>query len=367
MDLTRRELLRSLGMLVAGGGLADRLSASGTCGKDTRGTRKIPLIHTTDLYHPPQDPDDQIDLATVFALDEYDVKAVILDVTERFLRAAPDGYDIARDPGYAPVAQMARITGRPVPAAHGSVRPLRHPADTCEDAHPEEQAGIRMILEILAGSPEPVTISVTGSPRTLTAAYNREPTLVTGKTHVVLLNAGSTGGEKTEWNVQLDPQAYIGLWQSELPIDWFPPGTESGAFDPAHERGTYWRAEHAALFRDVPQMLRGYFATALGADLQGGERNLWSTASLVMGAHRVLARTDEGWRFLPQSQSERVEFWPWRLDPIQAVVDETGSVGWEVVDRPSNRRIFGRRPGTEFGAAMSEALNALLRGISVAE
>lgn len=367
MDLTRRELLRSLGLLVASGGLADRVSASGTCEMDTRGIQRIPLIHTTDLYHPPQDPDDQIDLATVFALYEYDVKAVILDVTEKFLREAPDGYDIARDPGYVAVAQMAHIVGRTAPVAQGPVHPLRHPEDTCEDTPPEEQAGIRMILDILAESPEPVTISVTGSPRTVTAAYHREPTLVTDKTLAVLLNAGSTGGEKTEWNVQLDPQAYVGLWQSDLPIDWFPPGTESGAFDPAHERGTYWRAEHAALFRDVPQMVRRYFAYALGADLQGGERNLWSTASLVMGARRVLARTDEGWRFLPNAQSEGVELWPWRLDPIQAAVDETGSVGWEVVDRPSNRRIFGRRAGAEFGAAMSEALNALFKGISVTE
>jgi pyrimidine-specific ribonucleoside hydrolase len=384
MDLTRRELLRALGLLVAGGGLACGESPRRSSGADAEDTRRIPLIHTTDLYHPPQDPDDQIDLATVFALREYDLKAVILDTTEKFLRATPAGFDIDREPGYVPVAQMAHITGRPVPAAQGPVRPLRYPSDTCEDASAEEQAGIQMILDILAASSEPVTISVTGSTRVLTAAYYRAPALLSEKTHTVLLNAGSTGGSKTEWNVQLDPLAYVGLWQSDLPIDWFPPATVSGAFDPAHERGTYWKVEHADLFRDMPQPLRGYFAYALTGDpredvigalterrdetewrtILSGERNLWSTASLVMGAGRVLAGTDEGWRFRAESESGGVEIWPWRLDPIRAEVDETATVTWEVVNTGSNRRIFGRRPGGEFAAAMTEALNALLRGVA---
>lgn len=383
VDLTRRELLRALGLLIAGSGLACVDSSRRSSGADRKGRAKIPLIHTTDLYHPPQDPDDQIDLATVFALEEYDLKAVILDTTEKFLRAAPAGFDIARDPGYVPVAQMAHITGRPVPAAQGPVRPLRYPDDTCEDSSPEEQAGIRMILDILVASSEPVTISVTGSPRVVTAAYYREPALLSDKTHAVLLNAGSTGGSKTEWNEQLDPHAYVGLWESDLPICWFPPSTESGAFDTVHERGTYWKAEQADLFHGVPQMLRGYFAHALTGDLRGdiiralseqraeadwrtilsGDRNLWSTASLVMGANRVLATTDEGWRFLPESESEGVEIWPWRLDPIRAEVDEAARVSWELVNTSSNRRIFGRRPGREFGAAMTEALNTLLREV----
>ena len=387
MNLTRRELLKSLGFLVAGSRLPDGLYAGGCSAQEMQLPGRIPLLHTTDLYHPPQDPDDQIDLATVLALEEYDVRGVILDVTERFLHEAPEGYDVARDPGYVPVAQMAHAARRPLPAAPGPVRPLKHPRDTCQDAPPEEQAGIRMILRILEESTEAVTISVTGSPRALTAAYNRNPALVTERTHAVLLNAGSTGGEKTEWNVQLDPQAYIGLWESDLPIHWYPPGTESGAFDAAHERGSYWRAEHAALFRDPPQMLQRYFAYALTGEIRGdpiraltepgdeedrrailsGERNLWSTASLVMGAGRVLARSGAGWRFLPESESVGAEVWPWRLDPIRAGVDEEGRVDWRAVEARSDRHLFGRRPGREFGAAMTEALNALLRGIPVTD
>ncbi len=384
MELSRRDLLRSLGILLAGTGLsAGRCARWSLSGAPAR-TRSIPLIHTTDLYHPPQDPDDHVDLATVFALEEYDLKGVVLDVTERFLREAPIGHDIARDPGFVPVAQMAHITGRAVRCAQGPAHALTHPGDTCDRASLEEQAGIRLILDILEESPGPVTVSVTGSPRALTAAYNRDPALLQEKIRSVLLVAGSTGGPRPEWNVQLDPNAYAGLWRSELPIDWYPPGTESGAFDPEHERSSYWKARHADLFRNLPDELRGYFAYALSANpggdiirvltshgerdgrqmLLSGERNLWSTAALVMGAGRVLVNAEAGWRFLPESAPEAGETWPWRLDPVRSEVNEAAQVTWEVVDQETSRRIFGRRPGAAFGAAMTQALNALFRDMS---
>ncbi len=41
--------------------------------------RKVPFIYCSDLFHPAMDPDDHFDLAAVFRLKEFDVKAVILD------------------------------------------------------------------------------------------------------------------------------------------------------------------------------------------------------------------------------------------------------------------------------------------------
>ena len=41
----------------------------------------VPVIYSTDLYHPHDDPDDHYDLATVFALPELDVKGVIIDMS----------------------------------------------------------------------------------------------------------------------------------------------------------------------------------------------------------------------------------------------------------------------------------------------
>jgi len=34
---------------------------------------KIPIIYSTDLYQPHEDPDDHVDLATLFALDEFEI------------------------------------------------------------------------------------------------------------------------------------------------------------------------------------------------------------------------------------------------------------------------------------------------------
>ncbi len=130
---------------------------------------RIPLLHITDLYHPPQDPDDQLDLATVVALPEFDLKGVVLDVSQRFLDGAPAGFDIPRDPGFIPVMQLGYLTGRSFPVAVGPAQPLTHPSDDARDRPRQEQAGIDLILEVLHTSTQPVVISVVGSTRALTA------------------------------------------------------------------------------------------------------------------------------------------------------------------------------------------------------
>jgi pyrimidine-specific ribonucleoside hydrolase len=344
---------------------------------------RIPLVHVTDLYHPPQDPDDHIDLATILGLEEYDLRGVVLDVTQKFLVAAPDGWDIPRDPGYVPVLQLAHLTGRAIPVAVGPTVPLAHPGDTAEDRPRSEQAGIALLLDVMEKSTEPVVISIVGSCRVLAAAFNRQPGLVRSRTRAVLLNAGSTGGAKPEWNVALDPHAYVALWRSGLPVHWYPCATTRGAFDPAHERGTHWKAKHAALFRGLPPALQAWFCHGFTGNTRGdviralteagrgavwenvlaGERNLWSTASLAMGAGRVMARTTEGWRFVPAEAADGLERWPLRLDPIRATVDDDGWVRWRKATGPARVWLFGRQSGTEYGQAMTGALNALLCAI----
>ena len=41
-------------------------------------TEKIPLIYCSDLYHPHVDPDDHFDIAAIYAIPEFDIKAIIL-------------------------------------------------------------------------------------------------------------------------------------------------------------------------------------------------------------------------------------------------------------------------------------------------
>jgi hypothetical protein len=335
----------------------------------------------TDLYHSPQDPDDQLDLATIAALEEVDLRAVVLDITERFLVPAPEGFDIARDPGFVPVAQLGYLLGRAIPTAMGPTTPLRTPDDDARDRPKREQAGIDLLLETLRTSAEPVVISVVGSARVVAAAFNRAPSLMREKTRYVLLNAGSTSPARREWNVDLDPAAYVGLWRSGLPIHWYPCATERGAFNAKHERGTYWKAAHHDLFEGIPDALRGWFAYGFGGSARGdiigalrdlgagavwehvlaGSRNVWATASLVMAAGRVLARTPDGWRFVPAAAAAGLDRWPWRLDPITAEADAGAEVRWQLADAGSGAYLFGRREGAAYGTAMTEALNALLR------
>ncbi len=379
-SISRRSALKVGGAALLGGFLSGPGVASNHLPMKSK---CIPVVHTTDLYQPPQDPDDQVDLATVLGLEELDVRGVILDCTDRFLVAKPTGWDIDRNPGHVLVEQIAHLCGRSLPVARGPVSPLNHPRDTALDRPVADQAGIELLLELLKTSEDPVLITVTGSARVVTAAFNREPELMRAKTRAVVLNAGSTGGSKREWNVGLDLNAFIGLWQSDLPIHWYPCGTEKSAFVRQHERGTYWKVKHDVLFHELAPSLRSWFAYGFSGssredsiraldDMSGGpewqevlqgERNLWSTASLVMAAGRVLARTAEGWRFISKGESRPLETWPWRIDPIEAEVDPEGRVSWKLADRETGRYLFGRKPDLAYGEAMAEALNALLRAL----
>jgi len=340
--------------------------------------RPIPFIHTTDLYNPPQDPDDHVDLATVYALEELDLRAVILDPSRRFVGQL--------DPGFVPVAQMNYLTGRGVPVAAGPIDPLRSPSDTAKDRPRREQAGIDLLIDALRRCEVPAIVSVVGSARVVAAAWNREPELLRQKVRGVLVNAGATTGKPmSEWNVELDVHAWIALMRSRLPVLWYPCTGEHGptGFD-AHN--TYWTASHRELFAGLPQPLRAYFDYAFQHHARGDiiralselgsgrswenvladRRNMWSTASLIMAAGRVLARTTGGWRFVPQGQSRGLKVQPLQMVPISCDVDDAGVMRWSPTREPSNVSIFQRKPDEEHVRAMGEAANALLRQMPLA-
>jgi pyrimidine-specific ribonucleoside hydrolase len=344
----------------------------------------IPLIHITDLYHPPQDPDDHFDLATVYALPEFDLKGVVLDATRKFLDPAPTGYDIARDPGFIPVMQLNYLTGRSVPVACGPLDPLVDEYDAITDRPRREQAGVEMLLDILASSGEKITITVVGSLRVVAAAFNRAPDLVMNRTNAVVLNAGSVSDHK-EWNVKLDPEAYKRIWRSGLPIHWYPCASDTGGFDLIHPHATYWYAFHDELLPALPTALQAWFAHGFTGDTRGdilhilteqsrgalwelvlsAKRNLWSTASLIMTAGRCLAETNAGWRFLPRTESENCRTLDLRLVPIAADVNDDTRVVWEETDRSDLQSIFRREGGDPYRDAMAEALRSLLSSFSI--
>lgn len=342
----------------------------------------VPLVHITDLYHPPQDPDDHVDLATVFGLPELDLRAIILDQTRRALRGELNEEGHTLDPGFVPVEQLNHLAGRKVPVAAGPMDALGNPRDTAEDRPLSEQRGIELLLHTLRESKERVCISVVSSLRILAAAFNRDPELLHRKVDRVLLNAGSSGNY-LEWNVELDPAAYACVLRSGLPIDWYPCANGTGPFE-TNEHNTYWKAPQVTLFRDLQPPLRAWFYYAFShgrcADvirvlqeevdepawqyILSQTRNLWSTASLVIAAGRSLVNTSHGWRFVPAGGSHTpVSSGPWSFEEVAVTVDDHGITRWKKSTVPTGIRLFRRETGPSHDAAMLEALNALLRDI----
>ena len=256
-------------------------------GADSRSAKPpLPLIHCTDLFHPHGDPDDHFDLATLYGMPGLDLKAVILD----------QGRLQVKQPGTIPVSQLNRITGRKVPAANGLADKLRSPTDTGLDQPAEFQGGVALILSTLRQSPAPVAITAVGSMRDVTAAFNREPDLFRRKVDKLVVFIGEASEPKfTEHNVSLDPQAYVGLMRSGLPLYWVP--CFDGGLWQNRGHASFWQAKHADLLRNAQPALLQYFIYALEKetadpiaflsapiDLQrkerllAGTRNLWCAA-----------------------------------------------------------------------------------------
>lgn len=262
--------------------------------------QRVPLVYGTDLFHPHDDPDDHFDLATVFALGEFDVKAILLDLGARQ----------KRKPGRIPVEQMLRLTGREVPYAIGLSEKLRSPDDKGLNQPKEYQGAIDLLLNTLRGSREPLVMMFTGSVRDACAAFNREPQLLQEKTTRLYINIGNLQENRGEWNESLDPQAYLGLMRSGLPIYWCP------CLPTNVNRSTHWKFKHGEVLEGVPPALLNWFIyamqrsrpdeldplEALTMDLRpwrhlvmGMDRNMWCTGPLIHAAGRNVYKVGDRW------------------------------------------------------------------------
>lgn len=255
------------------------------------GAEPVPIIYTTDLYHPHDDPDDHFDLATLFAIPEFDIRAIVID-------AGPRGKD---RPGLVVVEQLMHLTGRQAPVAVGLFENLASPSDDCATQPGATQAGINLILDVLEGSAEPVTVFTTGSLRDVAAAYNRRPKLFEEKVSRLYINVGhSAGGE--EHNVKLDRHSYIRVLRSGLPVYWTPCFGEEGYL-------SYWKFTQKDVLADAPRPVQNFIVYALTkADsktvdpveflssepdamvvesLWAKQRNMWCTGAFLDAAGRA--------------------------------------------------------------------------------
>jgi len=247
---------------------------------------RIPILHSTDLFHPHEDPDDHYDLACLFSFPEFDVRGVILDL----------GATQSERTGAPAVEQMMHVAGRRVPYAAGLSRPLRSPGDPALDEPAKYQGAVELILRTLRESPEKVVLFTTGSCRDVAAAYNREPELLRAKVRGVYFNIGRGPNEpQEECNVGYDPQAYMRMFQTGLPLYWCPCFGRDG-----YE--TYYTADQAAVVGACVPAVRNYFVYCLSESkedpiaflasgphpLPAGPRNMWCTAPMFHAAGRKI-------------------------------------------------------------------------------
>ncbi len=346
---------------------------------------KKAMIYCSDLFQPPDDPDDHFDWAIVSALGDLDVRAFVFDMASPARKPA--------DAGITALLQASRISGVAVPPyASGLKETMKSVTDDCLWQSSEHQGGVELILETLRRSKKPVTMFLVGSCRDFAAAFNRDPELMRRKVEAVYVNAGNgLSGEQWEWNVRMEPVAYKALMSSGLPIYWCPCVT--GAFaPPSAEEISEGRAFCTFYFADNQRELlsgcrkeaRNYFAYALDrstadpiAFLEGPEqelptdgRNMWCTAPLLHASGREIYRTQDGeYLACTPAEARRKGIGQNRVDvfgfePVRLEFEDDSPRGLPVArlgfgEEAPNMKIF-RYTNPEFNEIMTEVLKQLL-------
>jgi len=263
---------------------------------------KVPILYSTDLYHPHGDPDDHYDLATLFAIDQFDIRGIVIDIRG----------DNVHDVGRAPLEQMMRITGRRVPYAVGLTRDLNDPTDKVLDVPSRFQGGVELILSSLREAEQKVVLFLAGSCRDAAVALNRDPDLLKEKIKALYINAGNyPSGLQWEHNVRMAPVSYFRLFRSGLPIYWCPCWASESAETREKSRrrpnlATYYQADQTEVVAACTSPVQNYFVYCLtrsSADpiaflqsgphpLPEGIRHMWCTAPLIHAAGWKTYRSD---------------------------------------------------------------------------
>jgi len=286
------------------------------------------------------------------------------------------------------------MTGRRVSFAGGLAHPLRYPEDPAINQFSFYQSGVESILRILNESSQKVIVITTGSVRDIMAAFNRDPRVFGSKVARIYVNAGNSGGGDLQWNPNLDPQAYIRLMRSGLPIYWCPSfgGNETletlGAERlPVQQYQVYWKFRQDELLERLPNPLQNFFLYALGRkdstiddpvtylkrpiekDLQEQQwrttRNMWSTASLYDAAGKQLYRSKDDWALL-SSPAKGYDLSPvFDFVPVEVEIDRDLRTTIRPSITPRPVRVFHLLQPDVYNEAMLSSLRKLLSEMSI--
>jgi hypothetical protein len=371
--------------------------------------RKLPIIDCTDLYHPHQDPGDNFDLVAAYALPEIDLRAVVLDATEHFRWPAAErekgGFPAGdiygpREPGIIPVAQLNYLFDRNVPFGISPFHPMKSPEDRMEDAPAFQQSAIELVLRTLREAEARVDILIFCSCRTIAAAFNRDPELFRRKVGRIHLSAGTSSGERfdvdwnrcerlplqpgsagyLEWNVQLDPHAFVRLLASDLELAIYPCASDRGPFA-LDTHNTYYCCKNLSFVRRMDARLAAYLAYAFHrktrndflravdepvpeaelAAFDGMAHRVWETAVWQCAAgRRLVERPGVGFRLVrPEAVTADDRVLPSGLAGCEIEVEPTGRFTFRETGAATGRHIYRRGDPAENERAMAEAMGAL--------
>ena len=352
----------------------------------TKQIEKVPVIYSTDLYQPSEDPDDHYDLAILTSLPELDLRAIVFD-------NAADWRDATKEAGIGALRQISDIARRPIPPyATGLREQLTSQQDKAENQPAESQKGVELIIKTLRESQEKVILFLVGSCRDFAVAFNREPDLLRKKVKAIYVNAGNgPDGKQSEYNVMLDPQAYACLMKSGLPIYWAPCFSLQNLRQTTKEEvikgdkrsfNTYYIVPNQAkLLESASDKLKNYFAYALNKrqsnpinflsqpvdSLPENARNMWCTAPFFHAAGRKIYLHNGQYSAYSPEKAKKMgvadkEISVYEFKHIRIEEEETadGIMFKGVLDTPqSNIKVF-RYINPEYNDIMVSALSQLL-------
>jgi inosine-uridine nucleoside N-ribohydrolase len=366
-------------MKIVGAGLATSLFCSSfVYGKipEKKGL-KIPVLHATDLFRPHMDPDDHWDLACIYALayrGDIDLKGIVID--------HPPHNRKDLNPDTMAVAQMNLICGIYAPVAVGSPLPLKSRNDIQPNASSMDHHGVRMVLDVLRKSPQPVTINILGSSRDVAIAANMAPELFASKCAAIYLNAGTGSPKmsqvsKLEYNVTLDKFAYAAIFDSPCPVYWMPCFEEMETLNKQAVRqyGTHYKLRQDEILPHLPEMVQNYFAYMFGRYTDSnwlnylkGEsdkallskvgdmyRHMWCTGGFL---HAAGCTVSHGGKIV--SLNDKSNLLVFTFDPIRVRCHDNGLTKWTHDNNAINRFIFHVRDTGKYQSAMTQAMKSLL-------
>ena len=387
MELNRRAFLMASAASAAAVSLRPAAAAENAAPAAQSTAARRPVIDITDLYHPHQDRGDNFDLIAAYALPEVDLRAVILDVTGRYLRpyfdAANPSYNDPtgpRSPGYVPVHQLNYIFNRNVPCAPAPFGGMRSPNDDMADAPAFQQAGIDLLIETLRASEDPVDVVSFGSARPLAVALNREPELLERKIRLAHLCVGAYPAGYVEWNVQLDVHAFVRVIRSPLRLAVYPCATEKSPFA-LGAYNCYWAMEDLNWVREMAAPLQRYIEFAFCkssrvdflnvldetepladmAEHYGHAHHVWETAVWAQVAdRRFVSARGEPYRFLPMaSASADAKVVEEGLLPCVLEVSDDGRLAMRETQDATTATLYFRRDPQAYQTAAGQALRDL--------